>query len=74
MFLRLLKVMNRLKLQLHFFFFFKDSKPQAKRALLTSAGDYLIKAIVESHINTLNGNRQLNKEDKGKLSKYKNRL
>jgi len=70
-FLRLLKVMNRLKSQLHFFHVFKDSKPQARRALLTSADDDLIKAIVECAINTLNGNHKLTKEYKGKLSKYK---
>jgi len=65
--------MNRLKSQLHFLHVLKDAKPQARRALLTSADD-LIKAIVECAINTLNGNHKLTKEDKGKLSKYKNRL
>jgi hypothetical protein len=33
----------------------------------------LIKAIVECAINTLNGNHKLSKEEKSKLSKYKNR-
>jgi len=66
--------MNRLKSQLHFLNVLKDAKPQARRALLTSADDDLIKAIVECAINTLNGNHKLTKEDKGKLSKYKNRL
>jgi hypothetical protein len=66
--------MNRLKSQLHFLHVLKDAKPQARRALLTSAGDDLIKAIVECAINTLNANHKLTKEDKGKLSKYKNRL
>ena len=42
--------------------------------LLTSADDDLLKAIVECAINTLNGNHKLTKEDKGKLSKYKNRF
>ena len=37
--LRLLKVMNRLKSQLHFLHVLKDAKPQARRALLTSADD-----------------------------------
>lgn len=41
--------------------------------LLVSAGDDLIKAIVECAINTLNGNHKLSKEEKSKLSKYKNR-
>jgi hypothetical protein len=72
--LRLLKVMNRLRSQLHFLQVLKDAKPQARRALLTSANDDLIKAIVECAINTLNGNGKLTKEDKGYLSKYKNPL
>ena len=63
-----------MKSQLHFLHVLKDAKPQARRALLTSADDDLIKAIVECAINTLNGNHKLTKEDKGKLSKYKNCL
>jgi hypothetical protein len=39
--------MNRLKSQLHFLYVLKDAKPQAKRALLTSPDNDLIKAIVE---------------------------
>lgn len=66
--------MNLLKSQLHFLHVLKDSKPQARRALLASASDELIKAIVECVINTLNGNHKLNKDEKTKLSKYKNRL
>ena len=66
--------MKRSKSQLHFLYVLKDAKPQARRALLSSANDELIKAIVECAINTLNGNHKLSKEDKGKLSKYKNRL
>jgi len=62
-----------LKSQLHFLQVLKDAKPQARRALLTSADYDLIKAIVECTINTLNGNHKLT-EDKSKLSKYKNRL
>jgi len=72
--LQLLKVMNRLKTQLHFLHVLKDAKPQTRRALLTSADDDLIKAIGECAINTSNGNNKLTKEDKGKLSKYKSRL
>jgi len=68
-----LKVMNRLKSQLHFLHVIKDAKPRARRALLISADD-LIKAIIQSAINILNGDHKLTKEDKGKLSKYKNRL
>jgi hypothetical protein len=34
----------------------------------------LIKAIVECAINTLNGNHKLTKDEKSKMSKYKNRL
>jgi len=66
--------MNRLKSQLHFLHVLKDAKPQARLALLASAGDDLIKAIVECAINTLNGNHKLNKEEKSKPSKYKNCL
>jgi len=66
--------MNRLKSQLHFLHVLKDAKPQARRALIASASDELIKAIVECSINTLNGNHKLTKDEKSKLSKYKNRL
>jgi len=66
--------MNRLKSQLHFLHLLKEAKPQARRALLASAGDNLIKAIVGCAINTLNGNHKLNKEEKSILSKYKNSL
>jgi len=66
--------MNRLKSQLHFLHVLKDAKPQARRALLASANDELIKAIVECAINTLNGNHKLTQDEKGKLKKYKNRL
>ena len=66
--------MNRLKSQLRFLHVLKDAKPQGRRALLTSASDDLIKVMVECAINKLNGNRELTKDEKGKLSKYKNRL
>ena len=66
--------MNRLKSRLHFLHVLKDAKPQARRALLTSASDELIKVIVECAINKLNGNHILTKDEKSKLSKYKNRL
>jgi len=66
--------MNRLKSQLHFLHVLKHAKPQARRALLATANDDLIKAIVQCAIRTLNGNHKLTKEDNSKLSKYKNRL
>jgi hypothetical protein len=66
--------MNRLKSQLHFLHVLKDAKPQARRAILSSASNDLIKAIVECVINTLNGNLKLSNDEKGKLKKYKNRL
>ena len=72
--MRLLNVISRLKSQLHFLHVFKDAKAQARRALLTSTNDNLIKAIVECAINTLNGNHKLTKEDKSQLNKYKYRL
>jgi hypothetical protein len=65
--------MNRLKSQLHFLHVFKDAKPQARRALLSSASEELIK-FVECAINILKGNHKIYKEEKGKLSEYKNRL
>ena len=66
--------MIRLKSQLHFLHVLKDAKPQARHALLASASDDLIKAIVECAINTLNGNHKLTKDEKSKLQKYKYRL
>jgi len=42
----------------------KESKPQARRALLASADDELRKAIFECEIHTLNGNHKLSKEEK----------
>jgi len=62
--------MNRLKSQLHFLHVLKDAKPQSRRALLASAHDELIKAIVECAINTLNGNHKLTIGEKSKLKKY----
>jgi len=51
------RVMIRLKSQLHFLHVLKDAKAQTRRAFLASASDFLIKAIVECAINTLNGNQ-----------------
>jgi len=72
--LHLFEVINRLQSQLHFLHVLKYAEPQARRALLASAGDGLIKDIVECAINTRNGNHKLNKEEKSRLSKYKNCL
>ena len=66
--------MIRLKSQLHFLHVLRDAKPQARRALLASADDDLIKAIVECAINTLNGNHKLTGDEKNKLHKYKSTL
>jgi hypothetical protein len=66
--------MNRVKSQYHYLHVLKDAKPQARRALLSSASDELIKVIVECAINTLNGNHKLSTDEKSKLGKYKNRL
>ena len=66
--------MNQLKSQLHILHVLKNAKPQARRVLLASAGDDMIKANVECAINNLNGNHNLNKEDESQLCKYKNRL
>ena len=63
-----------MKSQLHFLHVLRDAKPQARRTLLTSSSDELIKAIVKFATNTLNGNHKLTKDEKSKLSKYKNRL
>ena len=53
--------MIRFKSQLHFLHVLKDAKPNARRALLASASDDFIEAIVECAINTLNANRKLTK-------------
>jgi hypothetical protein len=66
--------MNRLKSQLHFLRVLKDANPEARRVLLESASDELIKAIVEYAINTLNGNHKLSKEEKSKLNNFKKRF
>jgi hypothetical protein len=66
--------MNRLKSHLHYLHVLKDAKPQARRALLTSASDELIKVIAECAINILHGNLKLSIEEKNKLSKYKGKL
>ena len=73
-FLHLYKIMNSLKSQLQFLHFLKDSKPQVRRALLASADDELIKAIVGCSINTLNGNHKLIEDERSKLKKHKNRF
>jgi len=73
-FLHMYRVMNRLKSKLHFLHVLKDAKHRARRTLLASANDELIKAIVKCAINTLNGNHKLTQDEKGKLKKYKNRL
>jgi len=72
--LYLYRVTNRLKSQLHFLHVPKDPKPQARRALLASIDDELIKATVDCAINTLNGNHKLTMDEKCKLKKHKNRL
>jgi len=66
--------MNRLTKQLHFIHGIKDAKPQATRALLPSAGEDLIKAVVQCAIKSLNGNHKQSKEENSTLSTYKNRL
>jgi len=66
--------MHRLKSQLHFLHVLKDVKPQARRALLASSEDELIKAIDECVINSLIRNHKLTIDEKSKLKKYKNRL
>jgi hypothetical protein len=63
-----------LKSQLHFLHVLKDAKPQARRALLSSASNELIKAIIECCINTLSGNLKLSSQEKSKLSKFIKRL
>ena len=60
-FLHLYRVMIWLESQLHFLYVLKEVKHQARRELLASAGDDIIKAVVECAINTLNGNRKLTK-------------
>ena len=72
--IHLYREMNRFKSQRHFLHVLNDAKPQARRALLASADDELIKDIVECAINTLNRNHNLTIDEKIKLTKYKNRI
>ena len=72
--MHLYSAMIRLKSQLHYLHVPEDAKPEARRALLASANDDLIKAIFECAINTLNGNHKLTRDEKSKLHKYKNLL
>ena len=58
-----------MKSQLYTLHILKEAKSQARRELLSSTSDEF-----ECAINTLNGNHKLSEEEKGKLSKYKNRL
>ena len=60
--------------QPHFLHVIKDAKPQARRALLQSAEEELIHAIVECAISMLNGNHKLIKDENCKVNKYKNSL
>ena len=71
-FLHLFSLMSRLQSQLHLLNVLKDAKPQARRALLASADDELIKAIVECALNTLNCNHTRGRDEQ--IKKYKNRL
>ena len=64
--------LNRFMAQRHILHVLKDVKPQARRALLLSADDDLMK-IVECATNTLNG-KKIIKDEKSKLIKNKNRL
>jgi hypothetical protein len=66
--------MNHLKSQQHIIHVLKNTKPQARRAILASASDGLIKTIVECAIYKLNGNHKLTKGEKCELSEYKNRF
>jgi hypothetical protein len=68
--LHLYTVMIRLKSQLHFIHVLKDAKPQGRRALLASASDDLIKAIVECASNAQYGNHKLTKDENSKLQEY----
>jgi hypothetical protein len=63
-----------LKSQLHFLHVRRDAKTEARSELLSSADDELITSLVECAISTLNENRKQSKDEKSKLSKYKNRL
>jgi len=56
--------MNRLNSQLNILHVLKDAKPQVRRALLLSADDELIKALLECAINTLDGNSKLTTDEK----------
>lgn len=61
--------MNRLKSQLNFTHVLIKVKHYARRALLASAKDYLMKATGKCAINTLIGNHKLNRNEKNELIK-----
>ena len=63
-----------MKSQLHFLHVRRDAKTEARSELLSSAEDELITSLVECAISTLIENRKQSKDEKSKLSKYKNRL
>lgn len=65
-------MMKRLKSNKHFLHILKNANPKVRKAILQSADDDLIKALLECVINTLNGNHSLSGKEKSKLCKYKN--
>lgn len=60
-----------MKSQPQFLHVLRNAKPQARRALITSVNDGLLKAIIECAIDTLNGNYKLTKDEESKLQIYK---
>lgn len=64
--------MKRLKSNKHILHVLRNTTPKVRKAILQSADDDLIKALVECVINTLNGNHKINTSTKTKLCKYKN--
>lgn len=69
--MRLLR-MNRLNSHKHFLHVLKNATPKARKAILQTADDDLIKALLECVINTLNGNHKVTPKVKSKLCKFKN--
>ena len=64
--------MNRSKSQVNFLHVLKKAKQQARRALLESADNDLIKGFVECAIIMFNEYHTVTKDGKNKLSNYSN--
>lgn len=66
--------MKRLKSNVHELHVLRKARPVARRAILKTASDDLIKTLIECVLNTLNGNHPIRASVKNKLLPYKKYL